>query len=372
MVNNKKIIVLQIEPVSGLGGVTHFIEHIVRFLPKKLFTIHFAASGKGETFSLLQKQGAVIHTTLVDYSFWNFFSAVVALRRIIKKENIDIIHAHTAKAGLLSVYAARGTTSKIIFTGHGWRFLQLQNLLKRSIIFLLERYITQHVSALTYLTKKEQKIGMSIVPEQLNQYVIPFSIDPGSYQLIPGTSFRKKNFISSEAFVVLMVGRITYQKDPQTFGRVANLILEKIPTARFVWVGEGERESLPSFVTITGHLSREGVAEAMKESNVLLFTSQFEGLPIVLLEAMTIGIPIIAANVSGIPEIIIEGITGELFEKSDAKSAAKKVLALYNDKIKIANYKENAIKRILRDFTPVEKTANSFAILYKKIYDSQY
>lgn len=370
--SNKKINILQLEPVSSSGGVTQFIDRIVRYLPPEVFQVHFAASGIGEAFYLLKEHGVITHTILGDYSLCNFFRAVCDLKNLIEKEDINIVHAHTAKAGLLAVLAAKKTSAKVIFTGHGWRFLQLRNPLKRLILFLFERYIIKNVSAITYLTEKEETIGVALAPTQVHRYVIPFSLDVQKYNKETENNFRKNYSISEDALLVIMVGRITYQKDPKTFAQAASLILKINPNARFFWIGEGDRRLLPSFITITGHLSQEKVIEALQGSDILLFTSRFEGLPIVLLEAMAVGIPIVAAKVSGVPEVIFDKVTGELFSKGNAREAVQKIMGLYNNKVKINHYKENAMKRIEKDFSPVEKTAYSFALLYKKIYELPY
>ncbi|MDD4989681.1 MAG: glycosyltransferase, partial [Candidatus Pacebacteria bacterium] len=207
----------------------------------------------------------------------------------------------------------------------------------------------------------------------------PFSFDLDKFKDNVPARFlaREKYKIPRNAFVVGMVGRIVRQKDPETFVRAASMISEKIPEARFVWVGEGdlkqeitvllEKSKLKEKFVITGQIPNEEVPQLLSAIDVFLFTSLFEGLPISLIEAMSAALPIVAARVGGIPELIVEGDTGLLFQRGNAKEAAEKVLEFFHNETLRKQCSENARRRAEEQFSPADRCSRNFGMLYQRL-----
>lgn len=368
---SKKIKVLELEPASDLGGVTQFIARMVQYLPKDIFEIHFAASDNGPAFELFQHYEVTTHVVDTHYGAFPPREKVQALRNLLQKNAVDIVHAHTVRAGLLAVQATRGTSIKVIYTAHGWRYQQLHNPFKRAMMFFVERYIVQHVQAVTYLTKMECQQGQRLALHTQHA-VIPLSLNINEYEGM--------HEISNQ-FTVAMIGRLAYQKDPKTFIKTVSL-LKNIPDIHFLWAGEGELRpqvealinnfELNEKITLLGHITRPEIITLLHKTDALLFTSHFEGLPIVLLEAMAAEVPIVAAAVSGIPEIIINDENGLLFKEGHAQEAAEKIMTLYNDKDKRIMLAQRAKALIEKEYTPVERCAQEFTALYQNIYATNH
>lgn len=122
--------------------------------------------------------------------------------------------------------------------------------------------------------------------------------------------------------VVLTVARYTEQKDHRTLLAALPLVLDRVPRARFVWVGAGPLETtmieaarqngLDRHVMFLGR--RRDVAELMSAADLFALPSRFEGLPLAVLEAMAAGLPVVATRVCGTAEAVRHGLTGLLVE----------------------------------------------------------
>ena len=143
--------------------------------------------------------------------------------------------------------------------------------------------------------------------------------------------------IPEDAFVVGMVGRISPQKAPDVFIKMAKLIKNEIPNAHFVIVGSGEQESeIREFAENNGFLDRLHITGWVDDPmsyveifDVACLLSRWEGFGLVLPEYMIARKPIVATKVDAIPNIIRDGENGFLVEADDIDGASKAVLKLY-------------------------------------------
>jgi len=378
-INSYPISILYIEPASDLTGVTQIIARTVKYLSKDIFQVHFAASGNDGAHELMQSFGAQVHTIGIDYSLFTFFTSIKQLRALVKDNKIKIVHAHTAKAGFLACYALKNTNTKVVFTGHGWRYLQLKKGIKRFFIKLAEKYIARKATVLTFSTKSKAFATDFVALYQGKIELISTSIDVQEKRI----SEKEKEFvrvshsISVADFLVVMVGRISAQKDPNTFLSVIEDVVKQRRDVHFCWIGAGElyeyftneikKRGIEKYITTTGSLANSDAKKLLAASDYMLFTSVYEGLPVSILEAMSQFIPVISAAVGGIPDIISPGITGELFVSRNVKEASSKLLRLLGDPVLSERISTTAHDMIRSSFSPIEKMSSKLTIVYKKI-----
>jgi glycosyltransferase involved in cell wall biosynthesis len=146
--------------------------------------------------------------------------------------------------------------------------------------------------------------------------------------------------------VIGMTARVSPQKDYLTLARAAKRVLEVVPNTRFVIVGDHERHAAhrEHFALVLRELERLGVAHAflftgfradvvrvMGAFDVFVLSTHFEGLPLVILEAMAMQLPVVATAVNGIPELITSDAVGLLASHEDDESLAKHLLGLLRD-----------------------------------------
>jgi glycosyltransferase involved in cell wall biosynthesis len=237
------------------------------------------------------------------------FKSILNLRKELKKINPDVIHLHSSKAGVLGRIACflLFENKKIFYTPHGYSFLRtdISNLTK-NIYWTIEKRFQQLFGGITIAcgdTEYEiaQKIGKSFLIrnginiEEVHQHQI-----------------KQQNQI----LTIGIVARITSARNPKLF----NTIALRFPNFNFVWIGNGELNSVLTApnIRITGWLMNRN--DALKELNALdiyIQTSLWEGLPIAVLEAMAMKKPVLATNVIGNKDIVVPNKTGFLFDDID-------------------------------------------------------
>ena len=143
-----------------------------------------------------------------------------------------------------------------------------------------------------------------------------------------------------DAPVITLVGELNERKQQRVVIEAAPNLLERFPNARILFVGDGDdRAALEAAVRERGlHASiiftgfRADVPEMLMGSDVLLLPSRVEGFGYVLVEAMAAGIPCVASNVSSIPEIVQDGVTGILHAVGDSGAMAEAIIAILSDR----------------------------------------
>jgi glycosyltransferase involved in cell wall biosynthesis len=318
----------------------------------------------------------------LDYgSPWRLRARVLELRRLVKGKNINVVHAHTLRAGFLCAWAFRNMPAvKLVYTPHGFRFAQKMNFLTRSVFRRIDRFVCRRADCVVVLASAERRDAERADFRNASAYeCIPTFIDiPDVSRITPAVSAR----IPSETFVVGAIGRMTYQKDPFSFLEVAALVKKNMPNARFVWIGDGELRSeferrakdsgIMDSCFVTGRVDPDGVLAWLARINVVLLTSRFEGLPIVLLEALSMGVPIVAADVGSVSDIVRDGETGYLFEAGDSAKAAKLIVDVsQRSAIALGVMATREKEFIAKYYAPESREAVAYAQIYKSLKSSQ-
>lgn len=236
------------------------------------------------------------------------------LRRFCRQQEIRLIHSHGKGAGVYSRLLGLSLGVPVIHTLHGYHdgryapWLKLVYALwEKSASLLTARIICVSVSEAVIFKKKTKISGL-----KLN--VIP-----------NGTKVQATSLKPISKNKIFTVARFDYQKNLIEFLQVAELLSEY----DFYVIGDGaERPALESFiadhklcnVTLCGESHR--VMQDIADADVYLSTARWEGLPLAVLEAASLGIPVVASDVVGNRDAVNEGVTGFLYPLGDTKAAA--------------------------------------------------
>lgn len=285
-------------------------------------------------------------------------NAFKEIKSIIGKENPDIIHLHSSKAGALGRLAVSGKKIKMFYNPHGFSFLKKDDSkIKRIMYWIIEK-------TLAILNNKCTIIGCSQgeykEAKRLNKNSICISNGINVEKLNKEIEKFKSKEIDNKNLKICTVGRIDYSKNPEMFNKIANTF----PNLQFTWIGDGElRNKLTSSnITITGWKKREEVLKILNEQDVFILASLWEGLSISLLEAMVMKKTCIVSNCTGNKEVIINEENGFIVEKfEDYIKAINKIL---NNKNEIS--KEKIYENVNNRFN-LKNTIEQ----YKKIYNQK-
>jgi glycosyltransferase involved in cell wall biosynthesis len=174
--------------------------------------------------------------------------------------------------------------------------------------------------------------------------------------------------------VVGFLGRLTFQKDPLLFLEIARILASEGYLAKIIGGGELEndvrrfvyRYGLNDQVSLLGVLPHSEALTAISDVGCMVLTSRWEGLPIAVLEAMYMGVPVVAAHVSGTAEIIENGVSGILIRDRDPRQYVDAILRITRD----LDYRSNlmdAAKKVIEERFTQERVTEEYMHLYNSV-----
>ena len=272
----------------------------------------------------------------------NDLKCLFALKKIFKKEKIDLVHTHSSKAGILGRFAAKlAGVRMIIHTVHGFSFNDVQSALKKRFYIFFERLAAKYTDKLIVVTRVDIEKGLQAGVGEAGQYVLIRS----GFDIAEFTAprdvieTRKELGIAKDLKVVGMVACFKEQKSPLDFIRMAGLVKQKYAGVKFLLVGDGvlrpeiekliEEKNLKNDIILTGW--REDVPRLLHAMDVFVLTSRWEGLPRVLPQAMCAKKPLVATAVDGSKEAVLDGKNGYLVSPGDCPAIAARVIELLLD-----------------------------------------
>ena len=260
--------------------------------------------------------------------------AFFALIKILLYERPHIVHTHTSKAGILGRWAAFfARVPVIVHTPHGHVFWGYFGRLKTGIFILLEKISALITDRLVVLTEQEKNdhLHFHIAPEnKFSEVHSGINLEGFSNLSVEPGAMKKRLGIPKGNIVVGTTGRLTHVKGHGYLIEAAGKILDVRLDTTFVFLGDGELlNELKDMVTkldIEENVKflgwRDDVAEVMSVFDVFVLPSLNEGMGRVLVEAMALGKPIVASDVGGIPDLVVNGENGFLVPVGDVGALA--------------------------------------------------
>jgi glycosyltransferase involved in cell wall biosynthesis len=305
--------------------------------------------------------------------------AFVELTRLFRRLQPTIVHTHSSKAGILGRWAAwYARVPVIIHTIHGYGITPAQPPLLRRILILLERmtgWITTHWIAVAQ-ADIEKGIEWRLFDRRQVSIVRP-GIDPHPFQTgideITRDALRTEFGVGPDEYLVGTVACLKPQKAPEDFVAVAKQVCEAIPNARFALIGDGDlRPKIESLIEVNGlqkrlYLAgwRRDISTVMKIFDVFLLTSHWEGLPRVLLEARTIGLPVVATRVGGVEEVIVEGRHGWLSHPGDVSGLSAHLIRVLQSRGSQSHERSPSVEALPKEFH-LEEMVKQYESLYDR------
>lgn len=303
-----------------------------------------------------------------------------ALYSIMRRERPDIVHTHTAKAGTLGRLAAlcAGVPVKV-HTFHGHVFDGYFSPMKARVFLLIEKFLalfTNKVVVVSELVKNEIVNTLKVTTES-KCVVVPLGFDLSRFLECEKASgaFRKELGLGSDTVLVGIVGRLVPIKNHKMFLDVAKKIMTKNPGAkiRFVIIGDGECADglkaqaksldLEKHVIFTGW--KRDLAAVYADLDIVALTSLNEGTPVSIIEAMASRKPVIATDVGGVGDLIVQGENGYLVKSGDAEGFADKLSDLIRNADKRASFGTSGRDHVRQKYSK-ERLVNDIESLYEE------
>ncbi|MBM7560337.1 glycosyltransferase [Marinitoga litoralis] len=294
------------------------------------FNVEVAVGTEGYLVEELNKIGITVY--VLKHLKWNLspfedIKGIFELKKLIKNNNYDIVHLHSSKAGFIGRIAARISGVKnIIYTVHGWWGVERFRGFKKWIFLNVERFGAKFCNYIVLINKKDMKYASNNKIGNKKQYKLIYNNI--SILSIKKGILRNKLKISENIKIIGNVGRLDSPKNPYRFLKIAKKIIEKNKNFVFVWIGDGTlKNEIERKINNNDNILFLGFIkepyEYIKDFDLLLMTSDFEGTPLTIIEALKLGIPILSTDVGGISEIIGKENT---FDPDDIDAAVQKIL----------------------------------------------
>lgn len=326
---------------QAAGGVDRYIRMLLKYLDKDKFENILVCSQdfhRGDYNGLVDSFEQIEMNRAIGASDLN---SIRKVRRLIKKYNSDIVYAHSSKAGAIARMADIGLKNHCIYNPHGWAFNMRCSDKKRMMYAAIEKMAAPFCDKIICISEAEKQSALDkkICGEKKLQ-VIFNGVDIEAYESGEhGAVKRKELGIPEDAFVVGMVGRISSQKSPDVFVKMARLIKDEVANAHFIIVGNGNQEAeirryaedndFSENLHITGWV--DDPMNYVELFDVACLLSRWEGFGLALPEYMMAGKPIVASRVDAIPNIIRNEENGLLVNVDDADGASEAVLRIYQE-----------------------------------------
>lgn len=300
----------------------------------------YLARRKGVNPIMIPELGRQIHPLRDLIALWKIY-------KIIRYQRPDIVHTHTAKAGTLGRIAAilAGVPVRI-HTFHGNIFQGYFNRIYVMAFLFIEKilaYFTTYIVAISERQKEEICQRYRIAkPDKVK--VIPLGLELEELFLIDSHNGRLRDElkIAGDATVVGIVGRLVPVKNHRMFLEVAKSLSTRLGDdfkVKYLIIGDGqERPALEEYTRdarLNGDVVfcgwREDLGNVYSDLDIVCLTSFNEGTPVSLIEASAAGRPVVATNVGGVADVVIDGVNGYLVPLGDVESFSKSLARLIED-----------------------------------------
>ena len=275
--------------------------------------------------------------------WWDDVVAFWKLLGLIRRERPDIVHTHTAKAGVLGRVAAwLAGVPLVVHTFHGHVFHGYFSPARTRVFVAIERWLARRTHRLVAVSGRVRDEVLARGVGRSDRFdVVPVGLDLQRFvECDPQRGeLRAELGLPRQTPLVGIVARLVPIKRHELFLTAAAAVARRIPTCRFLVVGDGERrralESLALELGIADRVLflgwRRDLQRIYADMDVAVLTSANEGSPVSLIEAMASAVPVVGPRVGGVPDVIDDGATGLIVPPGDAGPVAEAILRLLDD-----------------------------------------
>jgi glycosyltransferase involved in cell wall biosynthesis len=278
---------------------------------------------------------------------------------LVRQEKVNVLQSHGYKSHVLCAVLHWRTGLPWVAFVHGWT----SENMKMRMYHCLEKILVSFATKVVAVSDSISRRLVFVSGDKIR--VIPNAVDPAEVEI--GKSVRNVRDsldIPPRALLAGVVGRFSPEKGQTYFLRALALARERLPHLIGILVGDGsDRQTLEAEVAnlglsgaihFTGHVTN--VAEYYRAMDLVVMPSLSEGMPNVALEAMLFGKALVATRVGGIPEVVLDGVTGLIVEPRNSDQLASAMCSLLESPALLESHGRAGHQRVLDEFSPALRT----------------
>ncbi len=370
MESEKKINLLYLNYSYDIGGIETLVLNMCRYLDKSKFNMYICSLKKDNVLkSEFEEMNIPLHVIVKKEGI--DIGLIFKLRKLFRKLDIDIVHTHNAAQWFYGALAVIGLNKpKIIHTQHSV-LEQGKNKLLYSLRFLAKKTafivcVAEYVA--DYMVNKGK-----LFKEKVK--VVYNGITVEKFELTVDGKQKKESLGVPAGYKLLgIVARLVPVKDHKTLLDALKLVLQKGNKVKLLIAGGGELAKdleehaieleIEKEVVFLG--KRRDIPEILNVLDIFILSSISEGLSVTLLESMASGLPVVATDVGGNAEVVIQGKTGVLVPSGNSEELARAIIGLLENEEKTISMGREGKKQVREKFN-IEKMINEYRELYSKM-----
>jgi len=368
-----KVNILHLIGTTESGGAENVLLTLAASLNKRRYNSLVALLGQGKLHAWLKGNGIAVEVLDFSeryYSHINMPLFISNLCHFIKKRRINLVHSHLFGMNLYGCLATRLSGIPMIATVHDKYYVLEKG--RRSFGYKVIGTLCSKLVAVSYDIKDAIQNCTNLKADRI--MVIHNGVDLGKYTGYTDIKSKKRELgLPPSVPIVGTVGELSPVKGHKYLLKAAAIVLKGSPHVKFLIVGDGHlRKNLESqckelgieqSVILLGF--RNDVAELLKIMNIFTLTSISEGLSLAILEAMAAGKPVVATDVGGNSEIIVDDETGFLVPPRNPDAIASKIMLLLENEEIARDMGKRAQKRVEERFS-LERMVKTYEELYER------
>ena len=340
--------------------------------PRRFEHVVCSLTGGDDFADILEQKGAVIH--FINKKGKLDLGAARKIAAIIDRERVDILHLHNASAsfwGLLAVKLGR-TRLPIVRTEHS----PLSPLVSPWFYKVMYPYIARNTNVTVCVSEDAKSSFLKRVPDLSSRFVtIHNGIDTSLFLGEKNTTSARNSFgLPQDVPLAGTVGRLVSVKNQTMLLDAFAIAINRVPSAHLAILGDGpllkplkERSRALSIEEHVHFITKTDEMPSFYHAlDLFVLSSQIEGLPMTVLEALCSGVPVVSTKVGGIPEAVIDGATGHLVDRDDAAGLAGYVADLLSDPVLRARMGEKGREHVAERFD-IKETASRYEEIYERL-----
>lgn len=328
----------------------HVDSHILAFhipylkmFQEKGYEVHVATNGTAEIPHCDVRHTVSFHRSPLKL---DNLRAIGQLKKIVDREHYDIIHTHTPMGGVVTRLAAldaRKKGTRVIYTAHGFHFFRGAPVLNWLIYYPIEWLLARKTDDLITINKEDYERAKAQFKTKVH-YVPGVGIDPKKFDVkmtgVEKLELRKSLGLKDSDFAMIYVAELSKRKNQTWLVETLCEFFGEHPDAHLLLPGKDslngklhklvEKLGLQNQVHLLGF--RKDIPQLMKVSDLAVSSSKQEGLPVNIMEAMTVGLPIVSTSCRGATELVQNQSNGVLVDIGDSNSLADAIELFKNDK----------------------------------------
>lgn len=363
----KKIKVLQVAAIDTT--VKNLLLPLVDRLMEEGYEVHIACS-PGRYLQEIAERGYTIYPIPIARRVapLSNLKSLWWLYRLMRRERFDVVHVHTPVAAVLGRVAAKlARVPVIIYTAHGFYFHELMPPWKRRLIIWVERLLGKCCTDMLF-TQSAEDLQTAIHEKIINPdsaVWISNGVDLRVFNGLTKPDLRKELGLHPEDKVVGFIGRLVREKGVNELIKAMSFVIDQIPNAKLLVIGDtapGERDvgtkatinglihcqNIEKRVIFTGY--RNDIPQLLALMDVFVLPSWREGMPRTILEAMAAGKPVVATDIRGCREEVVDGVTGLLVPVKDPEALARAIVKILSDGNLAQEMGQAGRKRVEKEF----------------------